>query len=154
LRSPELVANGRAVNKEWDMADLSKLSIGSTGSASALVVEQRLAPAVGSGSAPVFASPMMIALMEAAAVDCIEAQLPDGYQSLGVHLDVTHTAPTPRGFNVTATATLKSVDGRKLTFDVVAKDDTEQIGSGSHTRVVVDTARFMARLTAKSLQRT
>ncbi|MFA7305126.1 MAG: thioesterase family protein [Hyphomicrobium sp.] len=135
------------------MADLSKLRIGSIGTASALVVEQRLAPAIGSGSAPVFASPMLIAVMEAAAVDCIEAQLPDGHQSLGVHLDVAHASPTPLGFTVTATATLKSTDGRKLTFDVVASDGIDQIGSGSHTRVVVDTARFMARLTAKSLQR-
>jgi len=134
------------------MADLSKLQIGSSGTSSALVVEQRLAPAVGSGSAPVFASPMLIALMEAAAVDCIEAHLPDGHESLGVHLDVTHSAPTPRGFTVTATATLKAVDGRKLTFAVAATDGIETIGSGTHTRVVVDTARFMARLTAKSLQ--
>ncbi len=134
------------------MADLSKLTIGSKGTSSALVVEQRLAPAVGSGIAPVFASPMLIALMEAAAVDCIEAHLPEGHQSLGVHLDVTHAAPTPLGFTVTATATLKAVEGRKLSFDVVASDGIDQIGSGSHTRVVVDTARFMARLTAKSLQ--
>ncbi len=134
------------------MADLSKLTIGSKGTSSALVVEQRLAPAVGSGIAPVFASPMLIALMEAAAVDCVEAQLPEGHQTLGVHLDVTHASPTPLGFTVTATATLKAVEGRKLTFDVVASDGIDQIGSGSHTRVVVDTARFMARLTAKSLQ--
>lgn len=135
------------------MADLSKLRIGSTGSASALVVEQRLAPAVGSGSVPVFASPMLIALMEAAAVDCTEAQLPEGHQSLGVHLDVTHSSPTPLGFNVTATATLTAIDGRKLTFEVAASDGVDQIGSGTHTRIVVDTARFMARLTAKSLHR-
>jgi predicted thioesterase len=140
--------------KEPKMADLSKLTIGSKGTSSALVVEQRLAPAVGSGIAPVFASPMLIALMEAAAVDCVEAHLPEGHQTLGVHLDVTHASPTPLGFTVTATATLKAVEGRKLTFDVVASDGIDQIGSGSHTRVVVDTARFMARLTAKSLQQT
>jgi predicted thioesterase len=135
------------------MADLSKLHIGSTGSASALVNEQRLATAVGSGDAPVFASPMLVALMEAAAVDCVEAHLPDGHQSLGMHLDVTHSSPTPIGLTVTATATLASIDGRKLTFKVVANDGIEQIGSGQHTRVVVDTARFMARLAAKSLPR-
>ncbi|HVZ04491.1 thioesterase family protein [Hyphomicrobium sp.] len=135
------------------MADLSKLRIGSTGSASALVTEQRLAPAVGSGEAPVFASPMLVALMEAAAVDCVEAQLPQDHQSLGVHLDVTHSAPTPLGLTVTATATLASVDGRKLVFDVAATDGIDQIGSGRHTRVVVDTARFLARLAAKSLPR-
>lgn len=135
------------------MADLSKLRVGLTGSASALVTEQRLATAVGSGDAPVFASPMLVAVMEAAAVDCVEAQLPEGHQSLGMHLDVTHSAPTPIGLTVTATATLKAIDGRKLTFEVIAEDGVERIGSGLHTRVVVDTARFMARLAAKSLPR-
>lgn len=135
------------------MADLSKLKIGLTGSATVLVTEERLAPHVGSGEAPVFASPMLIALMEAAAVDCVEAYLPEGHQTLGMHLDVVHSAPTPRGFTVTATATLKAIDGRKLTFDVSAHDGVERIGSGTHIRVVVDTPRFMARLAAKSLPR-
>ncbi len=94
------------------MADLSKLSVGLTGQASALVTEERLATSVGSGDAPVFASPMLIALMEAAAVDCVEARLPPDHQSLGMHLEVTHSAPTPLGFTVTATATLKAIDGR------------------------------------------
>jgi len=135
------------------MADLSNLRVGLTGSASALVTEQRLATVVGSGDAPVFASPMLIALMEAAAVDCIEAQLPAGHQSLGIHLDVTHSSPTPLGFTVTAMATLKAIDGRKLVFEVFAHDGVERIGSGLHTRVVVDKTRFMARLAAKSLPR-
>jgi predicted thioesterase len=96
---------------------------------------------------------MLIALMEAAAVDCIEAQLPAGHQSLGMHLDVTHSSPTPLGFTVTAMATLKAIDGRKLVFEVFAHDGVERIGSGLHTRVVVDKTRFMARLAAKSLPR-
>jgi fluoroacetyl-CoA thioesterase len=135
------------------MADLTKLRVGLTGSASALVTHERLATEVGSGDVPVFASPMLIALMEAAAVDCLKGHLPEGHQSLGMHLDVTHSAPTPLGFTVTATATLKAVDGRKLAFDVVAHDSVERIGAGTHTRVVVDTLRFMARLAAKSLPR-
>ncbi|CAA2138685.1 thioesterase family protein [Hyphomicrobium sp. ghe19] len=135
------------------MADLSSLKVGLEGSASALVTEERLATKVGSGDVPVFASPMLIALMEAAAVDCLDGHLPDDHQSLGVHLNVAHTAPTPIGFTVTAKATLKAVDGRKLTFDVSASDGAEQIGSGVHTRIVVDTPRFMARLAAKSLPR-
>ncbi|MFN0219064.1 MAG: thioesterase family protein [Hyphomicrobium sp.] len=132
------------------MADLSRLSIGLTGTATALVTNERLAPAVGSGGAPVLASPMMIALMEAAAVDCVEALLPSGHQSLGTHLDVAHTAPTPAGLTVTATATLNAIEGRKLTFAVAAHDGVETIGSGTHTRVIVDTPRFMARLAAKT----
>ena len=97
-----------------------------------------------------FASPMLIALMEGAAVDCIEALLPAGHESLGTHLDVAHLAATPEGLTVSATATLASVEGRKLVFDVDAHDGIEPIGRGRHTRVVVDTARFMARLAAKA----
>ncbi len=135
------------------MADLSRLSVGMTGSASMLVTEERLATRVGSGNVPVFASPMLVAVMEAASVDCLDGVLPEDHQSLGVHLDVTHTAPTPIGLTVTATATLKAIDGRKVTFDLSATDGVERIGSGVHTRIIVDTARFMARIAAKSLPR-
>lgn len=132
------------------MADLSNLKPGLKGSASTLVTRDKLALHVGSGSAPVFASPMMIALMEGAAVDCVERLLPTGHESLGTHIDVSHSAPTPEGLTVTATATLTSADGRKLVFAVEAHDGVETIGQGTHTRVVVDTARFMTRLAAKS----
>lgn len=130
--------------------DFSKLALALTGKASALVDAERLAPAVGSGSAPVFASPMLVALMEAAAVDCVEKLLPAGHSTLGVRLDVTHSAPTPAGLTVTATAELTTIEGRKLTFKLDAHDGIERIGSGTHTRVVVDTHRFLARVAAKS----
>lgn len=133
------------------MADLSKLKPGLSGTATAAVTPQRLATEVGSGNAPVFATPMLIALMEAAAVNCVEALLPPDHQSLGTHLDVHHTAPTPQGLTVTATADLTAVDGRKLTFAVSAHDGVEPIGRGTHVRVVVDTPRFISRLAAKSL---
>ena len=132
------------------MADLTHLKPGLRGQASVTVTPNHLAPSVGSGGAPVFASPMMIALMEGAAVDCVEALLPAGHESLGTHLDIIHSAATPEGLTVIATATLVSVDGRKLVFDVDAHDGVEPIGRGRHTRVIVDTARFMARLAAKS----
>jgi fluoroacetyl-CoA thioesterase len=132
------------------MADLSKLQPGLTGTTTALVTPERLATNVGSGNAPVFASPMLVAAFEAAAVACVEHLLPEGYQSLGTHLDVAHSAPTPLGLTVTATATLTAVSGRKLTFALSAHDGVEAIGSGTHTRVVVDTPRFVARVAAKS----
>ncbi|MEZ5899731.1 MAG: thioesterase family protein [Hyphomicrobiaceae bacterium] len=132
------------------MADLSKLQPGIEGSARIKVAPERMAPAMGSGGAPVFASPSMIALMEGAAVDCVEKLLPDGHQSLGTHLDVHHISATPEGLTVTAHAKLIAVDGRKLTFAVEAHDGIETIGKGTHIRVVVDTARFMARLAQKS----
>jgi predicted thioesterase len=132
------------------MADLTKLRVGLKGSASLPVTEARLATEVGSGKVPVFASPMLVAVMEAASVACIDKHLPEGHESLGVHLDISHTAPTPLGSTVTATATLEAIDGRKLTFCVNAHDGIESIGSGTHTRVVVDTRRFTERLSAKS----
>lgn len=132
------------------MADLSKLTPGLEGTFQMPVTPERLATVVGSGNAPVFASPMMVTAFEAACVACVEHLLPDGYQSLGTHLDVTHSAPTPKGLNVTATATLTAISGRKLTFAVTAHDGVETIGGGTHTRVIVDTPRFMARVTAKS----
>jgi predicted thioesterase len=132
------------------MADLSKLTAGLEGTVSATVAPPRMAPAMGSGGAPVFASPSMIALMEGACVACVEHLLPPDHQSLGTHLDVHHIAATPEGLTVTAKARLTAVDGRKLTFAVEAHDGVETIGKGVHTRVVVDTPRFMARLTAKS----
>jgi fluoroacetyl-CoA thioesterase len=132
------------------MADLSRLRVGLTGTASMLVTPERLAPIVGSGNVPVFASPMLIAVMEAACVDCLAGHLPEDYQSLGVHLDITHSAPTPVGHSVTATATIKAIQGRKIIFDVSATDGIDRIGSGGHTRIIVDTARFMARIAAKS----
>lgn len=132
------------------MADLSKLQAGLIGTATAVVTPDRLATTVGSGNAPVFASPMLVAAVEAAAVNCVEHLLPEGHQSLGTHLDIAHTAPTPLGLTVTAKATLSAVSGRKLVFTVTAHDGVETIGGGTHTRIVVDTPRFMARLAAKS----
>ncbi len=132
------------------MADFSALTAGIAGEASTPVTPDHLATKVGSGNAPVFASPMMVALMEAASVDCVERLLPQGFQTLGTHLDVHHTAPTPLGRTVTATATLTKIEGRKLTFSVSAHDGFEPIGKGTHVRVIVDTPRFMARLAAKA----
>lgn len=132
------------------MADLSRLTPGLEGRVAAAVEPKRMAPAMGSGNAPVFASPSMIALMEGACVACVEHLLPEGHQSLGTHLDVHHIAATPEGLTVTATARLVAVDGRKLTFAVEAHDGVETIGKGTHTRVVVDTPRFMSRLASKA----
>ena len=132
------------------MVDFSKLTPGLTGLAVVAVTSERLATVVGSGNAAVFASPMLVAAMEAAAVDCVEHLLPIGFQSLGTHLDVTHSAPTPAGLTVTAIATLAEVSGRKLTFKMEAHDGVEAVGHGTHTRIVVDTPRFLARVAAKS----
>ena len=88
----------------------------------------------------------MINVIEAAALAAVEHLLPAGHQSLGIHLDVRHFAATPIGMRVRATAELVGIDGRTLTFRVEARDDKEPIGDGSHQRVVVNVARFDARV--------
>ena len=130
--------------------DHYNLSPGRKGTARLTVGAAHTAPALGSGTIPVYATPMMAALMEAAAVDCVEALLPAGHASLGTALQITHTAPSPLGMAIEATAELVSIEDRTLTFRVEARDATEIIGSGTHTRVVVDTERFMVKLARKA----
>lgn len=127
----------------------SKLTPGLEGHAGLVVAPEHTAPHVGSGRIAVLATPVLINILEAAALDCCERLLPPGHQSLGTHLDVSHIAATPVGMRVTATAKLIAVDKRTLTFQVEAHDEKELIGGGTHTRVVVNVARFDARVQAK-----
>jgi predicted thioesterase len=129
--------------------DLAHLKPGYTGSAELKVAVEHTAPSIGSGLVPVLATPVMINVIEAAALAAVEHLLPAGHQSLGIHLDVRHFAATPIGMRVRATAELVGVDGRTLTFRVEARDDKEPIGDGSHQRVVVNVARFDARVQKK-----
>jgi len=131
------------------MVDLTRLRIGLTGSAELLIGEEHTAPRVGSGRVHVLATPVMINLMEAAALAAVEHLLPEGHQSLGTRLDVGHYAATPVGMRVRAKAELTGIDGRTLTFRVEAHDEKERIGDGIHVRVVVNVARFDQRVQAK-----
>src|SRR5476649_1053244 len=131
------------------MIELSQLQIGLTGTAQLLVGVEHTAPSIGSGKVPVLATPVMINLIEAAALAAVERLLPAGHQSLGIHLDVRHFAATPIGMRVTAIAALTTIDGRTLSFRVEARDEREPIGSGTHQRVVVNVARFDERVQRK-----
>lgn len=132
------------------MPENSTLTPGLTGTASVTVTDDLTANAFASGTVAVYATPAMIALLEAAAVDALRGHLPEGHTSVGTHLDVRHLAATPVGMTVTATATLKEVDGRRLVFDVSASDEVEQIGSGTHERFIVDRAGFEQKVREKS----
>ncbi|HMK81602.1 MAG TPA: thioesterase family protein [Xanthobacteraceae bacterium] len=131
------------------MVDLTALKEGLTGAARIIVGEEHTAPRVGSGRVPVLATPVMINLMEAAALDAVEALLPAGHQSLGTHLDVGHYAATPVGMGLRATAIVTRLDGRTIEFRVEAFDDKERVGDGTHTRVVVNVERFDQRVQRK-----
>jgi predicted thioesterase len=119
------------------------------GEVNAVVTDAMTGPVVGSGLVVVLATPAMVALMEGAAVACVEHLLPAGHNTVGIHLEVSHTKPTPPGVAVSARAELTEVDGRKLIFRIEARDALEVIGQATHTRVVVDRARFDAKVAAK-----
>jgi fluoroacetyl-CoA thioesterase len=131
------------------MTDLSKLTPGLEGHAELVVADEHTAPRIGSGRVRVLATPVMINLMEAAALDAVENLIPSGNQSLGTHLDVRHIAATPVGMRVRATARLVSVERRTLNFQVEARDEKDLIGDGKHQRLVVNVARFDQRVQAK-----
>jgi len=130
-------------------ADLSALRPGLRGEASLVVADEHTAPRVGSGAIRVLATPVMINLFEAAALDAVEPLLPPGYQSLGTVLNVRHIAATPVGMRVTASAVVDKVEGRTIFFRLEARDERELIGDGTHERVVVNVARFDERVQRK-----
>lgn len=131
---------------------MDSIKPGMTGTARMIVGTNDTAPRVGSGKIAVLATPMMINLIEEAALDAIEDALPEGMQSLGTHLDVSHIAATPVGMAVTATARVVDVDGRTIVFEVRAEDADEVIGEGRHTRVAVTAEKFKHRVDAKAAQ--
>jgi predicted thioesterase len=127
----------------------SLVPAGAVGRAELLVGEEHTAPRVGSGKVRVLATPVMINLIEAAALAAFEHLLPAGYQSLGTVLDVRHVAATPVGMRVRATATVVKAEGRTVHLRVEARDEMELIGDGEHQRVVVNVARFDERVARK-----
>jgi predicted thioesterase len=122
---------------------------GLSGSAELLVGEEHTAPSIGSGKVHVLATPVMINLIEAAALAAVEHLLPPGYQSLGTHLDVRHIAATPVGMRVTAVAEVLRIEERTVFFRVEARDERDLIGQGTHERVIVNVAKFDQRVQRK-----
>ena len=114
-----------------------------------MVKPENLAVAMGSGDLPVLATPAMVAFMGNAALSAVEDQLPEGNTTVGAMIQTTHLKPTALGDTVLVTATLLEVEGRKLTFSVVASDSQGKIGEGTHIRYVVDRNKFMEKLTSR-----
>ncbi len=132
------------------MASEKTLQPGLKGSAEITVGEQHTAPHVGSGRVRVLATPVMVNLMEAAALQAVEGLLPAGYQTVGTHLDLKHFAATPVGMRVRAYAELIRVEKRTLTFNIYAEDEAERIGDGVHERIIINLGRFDQRMQEKA----
>lgn len=136
---------------------------GLKGETSLVVAEEHSARHLGSGGVQVLATPQMVLLMERAGVATVDHLLPEGYCTVGTHLDVRHLAPTPVGFWVRASAELVEVEGRRLTFRVEAHEvpfDRAQgdpfdgggqlVGEGTHQRAIIDMQRFGERVAQKT----
>ncbi len=113
------------------------------------VTSSKLASSVGSGIADVYATPMMVALMENSAMNCLDEFLEDGESSVGIKISTTHVSATPVGMKVKAEAEIKAVDGRKVDFKIIAYDESGVIGEADHTRFVVNTKKFIEKANNK-----
>ena len=110
------------------------------------VTQSNTAIAMGSGDKEVLATPAMVALMENAAMNSVCAELPQGSTTVGSMIETSHIRPSALGDEISATAILEEVDGRKLTFKVTATDSKGTIGEGTHIRFIVDRERFLSKL--------
>jgi fluoroacetyl-CoA thioesterase len=132
-----------------DMNATDKLSPGMAGSETTIVTREITVANFHPEMPEVYGTPFMIYLMEVAASKAIREHLPAGWVSVGYEVNVRHTAATPVGRTVTASATVTSINGRFVTFAVEAYDGVAQIGAGTHVRAAIDLVRFEQKLRAK-----
>ncbi len=125
------------------------LEIGATHEISKIVKPEDSAIHYASGALDVFASPAMFGMMEQVAQIWTQEQLPEGYSTVGIHLDVSHKAPTPIGMKITTKSELIEQDGKKLVFKVTAYDEVEEVGVGTHTRYIVNFEKFSEKALSK-----
>jgi fluoroacetyl-CoA thioesterase len=134
------------------------LQTGLRGEVRLVVAEEHTAQHLGSGGVKVLATPQMVLLMERAGVAAVDHLLPDGYCTVGAHIDVQHLAPTPVGFEVRASAELTRVEGRRLVFRVQVFEEPfgeangggSLVGEGTHRRAIINVERFGERVAQKA----
>ena len=129
---------------------MQSIPVGAKGSFSLVVTPDLLANRFKDATLPpILATPVMIMIMENAALNAIKPFLDAGESALGTRVDVRHLAATPAGRRVTGEAEVTKVDGRRIEFRIRATDETEEIGVGTHERMVIDLAKFSERMKAK-----
>lgn len=126
-----------------------EIQVGLTNKAETVVSAENTAKTMGSGCLNVFATPAMCALMEKAASDLLASLLDEASTTVGTALSIAHSAATPVGMKVTATAEITAVEGRKISFKVIAHDEAGEIGAGTHERFIVYKEKFQAKTDAK-----
>jgi predicted thioesterase len=130
---------------------MQPIPVGAQGSFSLLVTERHLANRFKDTMLPaVFSTPVMVMLMENAALNAIKPYLDPNESAVGTRVDVTHLAATPVGMTATALAEVTLVDGRRIEFKVTASDGMDTIGTATHERMVIDMVRFNEKLAKKA----
>ena len=122
------------------------MKTGITYTSNTTVTTQNTALSLGSGDMDVFATPALVALMENAAMLAVKDELPQGSTTVGAWIETSHIKPSALGEKISATAVLKEIEGRKLTFHISAQDSKGVIGEGKHIRYIVDRERFLSKL--------
>lgn len=122
-----------------------EITVGLKGEVATLAEREDTAKEVGSGDLLVYATPCMVALMEGAACEALNGVLGEDQTSVGTSLAIEHISATPVGLEVRAEAEVTAVDGRKVTFAVRAFDEAGEIGHGTHTRVIVNSQKFLEK---------
>ena len=122
-----------------------EITVGMKGVAETCVERADTAAEVGSGSLLVYATPCMVALMEGAACEAIAEAIPEGQTSVGIALNIEHTAATPVGLEVRAEAEVTAVDGKVITFQLTAFDEAGEIGKGTHKRCIIHSQKFLEK---------
>ena len=125
------------------------LETGRKGKGTVTVNESNTAKTMGSGTLDVFATPALIALMEETCWRSVADELEDGCGTVGTLLEIRHTAPTPVGMEVTCESTLTEVDGRRLIFELVARDAKGVVGEGRHERFIIQNEKFQKKANEK-----
>jgi predicted thioesterase len=125
------------------------VKIGMTAEKNEIVTDNNTAIKYGSGSVAVYATPAMVGLMEGACLAAVDPSLPEGCGTVGIDLNIKHLAATPLGMKVRAEAELIEISGKKLTFNIVAYDEIEKIGEGTHQRYIIDVPKFLQKANQK-----
>ncbi len=128
---------------------MNEIKVGAIFEKEITVTENLLAVSVGSGDVSVFATPMMLSLMEEVSAKCLAKFLDEGMTSVGTSITSSHVAATPVGMKVKASAEITSFEGRKVSFSITASDEKGIIGEGTHDRFIVDREKFNQKALAK-----
>ena len=127
----------------------AKVEVGRTYQSQTRVEEWMTAHKAGNIGVDVLSTPMLLQLVEDAAVQCIAPMLASGDVSLAAHIDLRHLAPTPVGYIVRTEVQITAINGRWIQFAVTAFDEREKIAEGTHERYIIDRTKFRATLEDK-----